>query len=33
MTHNNLHIPRERDETILRYLRARSRGWSTAEVG
>ena len=33
MTPNNLHIPRERDDTILRYLRARSKGFSTAEVG
>ena len=33
MTYNNLHVTRERDETILRYLRARSKGWSTAEVG
>ena len=33
MTYNNLHVPRERDEKILRYLRARSRGFSTAEVG
>ena len=33
MTYNNLHVTRERDEKILRYLRARSKGWSTAEVG
>ena len=33
MTPNNLHIPRERDDEILRMLRLRTRGWSTAEIG
>lgn len=33
MTYNNLHVPRERDDAILRYLRARSKGLSTYEVG
>lgn len=33
MMHNNLHVPRERDEEILRMLRLRGAGFSTREIG
>lgn len=33
MSANNLHVPRERDETILRLLAWRSAGHKSADIG
>ena len=33
MTYNNLHVPRERDDTILLMLRLRTFGVSTRAIG